>query len=344
MSLAPTLLQSISKSIKTGKLPPLYPGAVFLARFESRIVIIRGIESCFRSIPVNRALVQQIQTFFPKRWFILVKEKSRYYRTKASRLPTADLDQTLACHTQTTVQLTPTMIFDLYRGQLSFAVHPEPRLWYQDRQRIPFKCLCIEAFRQTIRYLYETSVLDEPTADMEELYRILQNGSANWLNTVKAEQQIPMDPTEPSKAIHRGLNNGISGVFQLWNKGAGDTIRVRILKKKPNSVINIGSLNSEAVQGIWANLSYELLFLTNDDDERFSIQAHPLLLRNLTIQISHPPFGYPLWIAPGQVTQLPSIFGTGKILDKKVSHIESEKSLITNRTYSGKVHPYGALE
>ncbi|KAI8900894.1 hypothetical protein BC833DRAFT_580090 [Globomyces pollinis-pini] len=460
MSLAPTLLQSISKAIKTGKLPPLYPGAVFLARFESRIVIIRGIESwlegwtvtltgteleptschalegtvvdkvldktfngsyrlfnrflfhslkpigqvkaiayseshqittgifdspnfgqkipelflkvlifqfmhsldmdsilLFRSIPVNRALVQQIQTFFPKRWFILVKEKSRYYRTKASRLPTADLDQTLACifvsayiivmgigHTQTTVQLTPTMIFDLYRGQLSFAVHPEPRLWYQDRQRIPFKCLCIEAFRQTIRYLYETSVLDEPTADMEELYRILQNGSANWLNTVKAEQQIPLDPTEPSKAIHRGLNNGISGVFQLWNKGAGDTIRVRILKKKPNSVINIGSLNSEAVQGIWANLSYELLFLTNDDDERFSIQAHPLLLRNLTIQISHPPFGYPLWIAPGQVTQLPSIFGTAKILDKKVSHIESEKSLITNRTYSGKVHPYGALE
>ena len=32
--------------------------------------------------------------------------------------------------------------------------------------------------------------------------------------------------------------------------------------------------------------------MTNDDDERYSIQAHQYILRNLTIQASDPPLGY----------------------------------------------------
>jgi hypothetical protein len=32
--------------------------------------------------------------------------------------------------------------------------------------------------------------------------------------------------------------------------------------------------------------------MTNDDDERYSIQAHQYVLRNLTIQASDPPLGY----------------------------------------------------
>jgi len=43
---------------------------------------------------------------------------------------------------------------------------------------------------------------------------------------------------------------------------------------------------------VWADLAFELLYLTNDDEERHSIQAHPSLLRNLTIQAADPPLGY----------------------------------------------------
>ena len=32
--------------------------------------------------------------------------------------------------------------------------------------------------------------------------------------------------------------------------------------------------------------------MTNDDEERYSIQAHQYILRNLTIQSSDPPLGY----------------------------------------------------
>jgi hypothetical protein len=39
----------------------------------------------------------------------------------------------------------------------------------------------------------------------------------------------------------------------------------------------------------------ELLYFTNDDDERYSIQAHPFLLRNMTVQAADAPLGYPLY-------------------------------------------------
>ena len=54
-------------------------------------------------------------------------------------------------------------------------------------------------------------------------------------------------------------------------------------------------LNKEAVRGQWASLALELLYMTNDDEERYSIQAHPTLLRNLTIQAADNPLGYAIY-------------------------------------------------
>ena len=67
------------------------------------------------------------------------------------------------------------------------------------------------------------------------------------------------------------------------------TARVLTLQEQ---VVHIGQLNSVGVASVWADLSLELLYLTNDDDERYSIQAHPEVLRNLTIQAAAPPLGY----------------------------------------------------
>lgn len=68
-------------------------------------------------------------------------------------------------------------------------------------------------------------------------------------------------------------------------------------------LVQVGKLNAEAVRGQWANLSWELLYATNDDEERYSIQAHPALLRNLTVQAADPPLGYPVYSS--QLLQLP---------------------------------------
>ena len=59
--------------------------------------------------------------------------------------------------------------------------------------------------------------------------------------------------------------------------------------------VPIGQLDSENVRSIWSSLSLELLYFTNDDEERYSIQAHPAHLRNITIQAADPPLGYPVY-------------------------------------------------
>lgn len=57
----------------------------------------------------------------------------------------------------------------------------------------------------------------------------------------------------------------------------------------------MGTLSSESVQSQWSSLALELLYFTNDDEERYSIQAHPAILRNLTVQAADPPLGYPVY-------------------------------------------------
>jgi len=51
----------------------------------------------------------------------------------------------------------------------------------------------------------------------------------------------------------------------------------------------------EVIRGIWANLSMELMYYTNANVERFSIQAEKDILRNLLIHLAEPPLGYPVY-------------------------------------------------
>lgn len=59
---------------------------------------------------------------------------------------------------------------------------------------------------------------------------------------------------------------------------------------------------SEVVRGIWANLNTELLYYTNANDERFSIQAEKDILRNLLVQMAEIPLGYPVYSSGGRLT------------------------------------------
>lgn len=63
-----------------------------------------------------------------------------------------------------------------------------------------------------------------------------------------------------------------------------------------DEVVHVGLLNSAAVEAIWTNLSWELRYLTNDDEERYSIQAHPKILRNLVTQAANIPLGYYVYL------------------------------------------------
>ena len=59
-------------------------------------------------------------------------------------------------------------------------------------------------------------------------------------------------------------------------------------------------MRAEVVRGIWANLNLELLYYTNANDERFSIQAEKDILRNLIVQMAEIPLGYPVYCSGAQ--------------------------------------------
>ncbi|CAG7834181.1 unnamed protein product [Allacma fusca] len=57
----------------------------------------------------------------------------------------------------------------------------------------------------------------------------------------------------------------------------------------------VGKVSQFCVEGIWGNLNLELLYLTSDDDERFSIQHDRYLMRNIFTQCAHSPLGYAVY-------------------------------------------------
>ena len=65
-----------------------------------------------------------------------------------------------------------------------------------------------------------------------------------------------------------------------------------------DEVAHVGLLSSAAMGAIWTNLSWELRYLTNDDEERCSIQAHPKILRNLVTQAADIPLRYYVYSSP----------------------------------------------
>lgn len=62
-----------------------------------------------------------------------------------------------------------------------------------------------------------------------------------------------------------------------------------------DSTFSVFEFRREVVRGIWSNLNVELLYYTNANDERFSIQAEKDILRNLLVQLAEIPLGYPVY-------------------------------------------------
>ena len=69
-------------------------------------------------------------------------------------------------------------------------------------------------------------------------------------------------------------------------------LRHRRTDEEPFSVFEF---RREVIRGIWANINMELLYITNNNDERFAIQAEKDILRNLLVQLAEVPLGYPVY-------------------------------------------------
>ncbi|XP_069589615.1 pecanex-like protein 4 isoform X1 [Ranitomeya imitator] len=142
--------------------------------------------------------------------------------------------------------------------------------------------LALKAFRYTFKLMVDKASLG-PVEDFKELLNYLEEYDNDWYIGLVSDSEWQQAVLQEKPYLFSLGHDPNMGVY---------TGRVLTLQ---DQLVQIGKLNGEAVRGQWANLSWELLYATNDDEERYSIQAHPVLLRNLTVQAADPPLGYPIY-------------------------------------------------
>ncbi|KAK2489768.1 hypothetical protein MC885_013825 [Smutsia gigantea] len=171
----------------------------------------------------------------------------------------------------------PAHLYRVYNGVLPWSLALN---WLMEKPEL-FQ-LTLKAFRYTLKLMIDKASLG-PVEDFKELTNCLEEYESDWyIGLVSDEKWKEAIIQEKPYLFSLGYDPNM-GVY---------TGRVLTLQEL---LIQVGKLNAEAVRGQWANLSWELLYATNDDEERYSIQAHPLLLRNLTVQAADPPLGYPIY-------------------------------------------------
>ncbi|XP_012641133.2 pecanex-like protein 4 isoform X1 [Microcebus murinus] len=247
----------------------------------------------WRSACIPNSKMKEMSSLFPEDWyrFVLRQLECFHSEEKGSHvLEEIAKDKVLKdfyVHTVMTCYFSlfgidnmipsPGLILSVYSGVLPWSVALD---WLTEKPEL-FQ-LALKAFRYTLKLMIDKASLG-PIEDFKELISFLEEYESDWyIGLISDEKWKEAILQEKPYLFSLGYDSNM-GVY------TGRVLSLREL------LIQVGKLNAEAVRGQWANLSWELLYATNDDEERYSIQAHPLLLRNLTIQAADPPLGYPIY-------------------------------------------------
>lgn len=168
--------------------------------------------------------------------------------------------------------LTPALVNQAFNGNFSIDLPDD------------LHALVQRAVQFTTKLAIDTVIISEAETE-RELARILESYDSRWFIGVEGSHQW-----------NRCVHNEVPYMFSIAHDSTTDAYTSHLLSLILDEPVYVGTLSGSTVDSIWTTLSLELLFMTNDDDERYSIQAHPWLLRNLTIQTADPPLGYPLYI------------------------------------------------
>ncbi|CAF0745830.1 unnamed protein product [Brachionus calyciflorus] len=169
-------------------------------------------------------------------------------------------------------------INNFYRGDLPWSPANEKLMKnFKDLHSI-----LIKSFRYAIKMTIDHATLS-PISDDDEFFETLDSYEKEWFIGCENDEEFG-----------RQINEKKPFLFSLQRDSLKKTLNSRNLSLQ-NIRSPMAKLNSEIVKSIWASTNLELLYMTNDDEERYSIQAHDYILRNLTIQSSDPPLGYPVY-------------------------------------------------
>ncbi|KAJ8290318.1 hypothetical protein GJAV_G00011360 [Gymnothorax javanicus] len=286
-----------------GPLEPGLPRAIVpCLNFSSRHAELLNLPTGWCSAPVPALCLQDARQLFPDEWFRLALGRlelaspgecpqevaKALQRDEALRDLHAQV--ALSCFICLGVEsaiTSPSYVYRVYCGDVPWS---EGLDWLAANTDL--YQLTLKAFRYSFKLLFDQASLG-PVESPAELLRTLEEYEQDWYIGLVSE-----------RGWQEAVLQETPYLFSLGHDLTMGTYTGRMLTLQ-EMLVQVGRLNREGVRGQWANLSWELLYATNDDEERYSIQAHPVLLRNLTVQAADPPLGYPIYSsAPLHLTSL----------------------------------------
>ncbi|NXO41177.1 PCX4 protein, partial [Locustella ochotensis] len=284
-------------AVDKGKQPEVLPRVEFSCSYSELL----SIPEEWRTAPVPSSKVSEMRQRFPEEWYHFVlsqldffhlKEKPSSLLTdlmKDKALKELYIHGVLSCcfglFGLDNAVPAPRHVFRAYTGGIPWSAGLD---WLTGKPEL-FQ-LALKAFRYTFKLMLDKASLG-PVENFRELVNYLEEYESDWYIGLVSDLEWQQAVLQEKPYLFSLGHDPSMGIY---------TGRVLTLQEL---LVQVGKLNAEAVRGQWANLSWELLYATNDDEERYSIQAHPALLRNLTVQAADPPLGYPVYSS--QLLQLP---------------------------------------
>ncbi|KAJ3223845.1 hypothetical protein HK099_000616 [Clydaea vesicula] len=250
------------------------------------------------NIPLSQEIIKLYWEKFPLKWLLHLKATKGITLTKYAEESLILIAISIYCCVfNSSIYDDPVMssdqIYTSYKGKL-ISYNLELKDWLK-KHLILWK-FSLKAFRYTTKIVYEQFVLNDLN-NYEDVLAKIEDCDRNWLITVELNSLSGKE----SRDLHENFLKKHLSVYMLGQKKEDKSLFFRIFKITKTQGY-VGELNGEVIKSIWANLNFELLYLANDDDERYSIQAHELLLRNLITQAADPPLGYPVYTVPAQIS------------------------------------------
>ncbi|NWV36113.1 PCX4 protein, partial [Grantiella picta] len=284
-------------AVDKGKQTEVLPRVEFSCTYSELL----SIPEEWRTAPVPSSKVSEMRQRFPEEWYHFVLSQLDFFhlQEKPSSLHTDLMKDkalkdlyihgVLSCcfglfGLDNTVPA-PSHVFRAYTGGIPWSAGLD---WLTGKPEL-FQ-LALKAFRYTFKLMVDKASLG-PVENFRELVNYLEEYESDWYIGLVSDLEWQQAVLQEKPYLFSLGHDPSMGIY---------TGRVLTLQEL---LVQVGKLNAEAVRGQWANLSWELLYATNDDEERYSIQAHPALLRNLTVQAADPPLGYPVYSS--QLLQLP---------------------------------------
>ncbi|XP_068948154.1 pecanex-like protein 4 isoform X3 [Petaurus breviceps papuanus] len=247
----------------------------------------------WRSSCLPKSKINEIKKLFPEDWyqFVLNQLDSLHPKENLSNileeiakdevLKDLYIHVVMSCYFSflgiDNIVPSPSHIFRAYNSGIPWSLGLD---WLTEKPELFQQAL--KAFRYTFKLMLDKASLG-PVENFRDMASYLEEYEHNWYIGLVSDEEWQEAVIQEKPYLFSLGHDPNMGVY---------TGRVLTLQEL---LVQVGKLNAETVRGQWANLSWELLYATNDDEERYSIQAHPVLLRNLTVQAADPPLGYPVY-------------------------------------------------